>query len=265
VSAAGWSFLIVAGVYLPLLAVRTAWRVRKPGGTPRRTQHLLSVFVVHASTLVLAVLAARYEGIQLFPPASPGVFEAALGLAILIPALATLPWRWSQKSAAEKRRMMWLVPNAARDLWWWALVSVSAGFVEELVYRGVMATLLQRISGSWWLAVALAVTSFCIAHYVQGWRSMAAIALISTAMHATVRLTGNLYTAMVVHAVYDMLAGVLIVRLALRDGVVGTLLVLPRVAVRTPTRATTRRAFPRRPPCRCRSGRTPRRRWSSAR
>ena len=37
-------------------------------------------------------------------------------------------------------------------------------------------------------------------------------------MHALVLLTGDLYKAMAVHVVYDFLAGLMLMRLARRDG-----------------------------------------------
>jgi CAAX protease family protein len=102
---------------------------------------------------------------------------------------------------------------------WWAGVAVIAGVVEEFAYRGVLFVLVQRVVGGWWPAVAVCVAAFSLAHFTQGWRGMASIAAIAFAAHGIVRVTGDLYTAMTVHAVYDFFAGVLILRFARRDGV----------------------------------------------
>ena len=44
------------------------------------------------------------------------------------------------------------------------------------------------------------------------------VALMAAAAHLIVRVSGDLYTAMTVHFVYDFFAGLVILRLARRDG-----------------------------------------------
>jgi membrane protease YdiL (CAAX protease family) len=98
-------------------------------------------------------------------------------------------------------------------------VALTAGIVEEIIYRGVMIALWQRILGSWWAAMMVCVAVFSLVHFLQGWRAMAAIALTAMAAHLIVRATGDLYTAMTVHFVYDLIAGVVLLRCARRDRV----------------------------------------------
>jgi membrane protease YdiL (CAAX protease family) len=222
VTPSGWVFLALICVFLPLMAIRTALRVRQPGRSPTRVQHLTSVFVTQAMTLALALSAARYEDIRLFPPPSLGAFNLAVVLAFLVPTLGTLPMRWSWKSEVEKRRMIWMLPHGSADLWWWTIVALAAAIVEEIVYRGVMITLWQRILGSWWAAMVVCVAVFSLVHFLQGWRAMAAIALTAMAAHLIVRGTGDLYTAITVHFIYDLLAGFVLLRCARRDGVLPT-------------------------------------------
>jgi membrane protease YdiL (CAAX protease family) len=54
---------------------------------------------------------------------------------------------------------------------------------------------------------------------VQGLRTVAIIALMAVGNHLIVRASGDLYTAMAIHFVYDLLAGVVLLQLAKRDGV----------------------------------------------
>ena len=115
--------------------------------------------------------------------------------------------------------MMWLLPHGPSDLWWWAIVALTAGIAEEIVFRGVMFTLWRRILGAWWPAATVCIVLFSLAHFVQGWRAMALIAIMAAAAHLIVRYTGDLYTAMTVHFLYDFFAGVVIMILARRDGV----------------------------------------------
>jgi membrane protease YdiL (CAAX protease family) len=61
--------------------------------------------------------------------------------------------------------------------------------------------------------------AFALAHFVQGWKTVAVIAVLAVFNHLIVRATGDLYTAMAIHFVYDLLAGVILLRLAKRDGI----------------------------------------------
>ena len=214
----GTLYIALIGVALPWLAIRNALRVRKARHLPTRRQHLFSVAFTQGLLLVLALTTARREWIDLFPPPTfplPAVL-AALGLTVL--ALATLPLRWSWRTPEEKRRVLWMLPSRTSDLWWWLLVALTAGIVEEIAYRGVLFTLLARLTGSWWVASIACVIAFGLVHFVQGARTVVIIAVLSLGIHAIVRLSGNLYTAMALHFVYDLLAGAVLLHLARRDG-----------------------------------------------
>lgn len=213
VSPFGWLFLLLTTVLVPLAAFRSARRVRRPGGTPTRRQHLLSVAFTQGWFLFLALAVARTDWINLFPRRPLGPFDAAFVAAFLVPTLGTLPARWRWKPREERERLRWMFPQRPADLGWWALVSLTAGTVEEVVYRGAMFTLWCRVAGTWWTATAICVAAFALAHFVQGWRAMLVIALFTLPLHLVVAYTGHLYTAMIAHALYDLGAGILIMRL----------------------------------------------------
>jgi membrane protease YdiL (CAAX protease family) len=96
----------------------------------------------------------------------------------------------------------------------WVVLSLSAGIGEELAWRGVLPALLAMVSGSLILAIALSVTSFALAHAIQGPRSVLAIATIAAAFHALVFISGSLYVGMVAHFAYDVIAGFTYARFA---------------------------------------------------
>ena len=222
ITPSGAVFLFLTTAYIPFLAVRSGRRVQKATATPTRAQHLVSVFLTQGLGLLVAMFAATYEELDLFPAPRVGWTNVALVFAFLVPSLGSLPWRWSWRTLESKRGMMWMLPNKSSDLAWWVLVSLVAGIVEEIVYRGVMVQLWERLLGGWWPAVAVCAIAFGVAHFVQGWRTVAVIAVLAVANHLIVRATGDLYTAMAIHFVYDLLAGVILLRLARRDGVART-------------------------------------------
>jgi membrane protease YdiL (CAAX protease family) len=218
VSPPGWVFLFLTTVLVPFAAIRSGLRVRRPGGKPTRSQYIFSVFFSQGMGFFTALVAAQYEFVDLFPSPNLGLKNVAMAIAFLVPTLGTLPMRWGWKSTGEKRRVMWLLPNKASDLGWWTVVALIAGVVEEIVYRGVMLVLWQRVLGSWWPAVLVCSVAFAVAHFVQGTRTMVLIGVMAIGNHLIVRASGDLYTAMAIHFVYDLLAGMILLRLAQRDG-----------------------------------------------
>ena len=107
-------------------------------------------------------------------------------------------------------------PAQTRDLGPWFLVSAAAGFVEEIVYRGVMWVLLTRLTGSGTIAAVVCVIAFVLAHGGRGWQRLIVIGALAVVFHALVRLTGTLYLAMALHILYDFIAGVIYLELGKR-------------------------------------------------
>jgi membrane protease YdiL (CAAX protease family) len=220
ISAASWIFLGIICGFLPLAAVLSARKARRQRAAlaPSRRQYLLSTFYIQGMMLVLALAAAKADYIRLFPRPRLGPFNLLVFISFLVPAVGTLPLRWRWNTEPEKRRKMWIVPNRIGDFWWWTLVSLTAGIVEEIAYRGVLFTVWERLLRSRWSAVAVCAGAFAVAHAIQGWRTVAVIVLLAICNHVIVFATGDLYTAMAVHVVYDLLAGFILMRLAQRDG-----------------------------------------------
>ncbi|MBS1712731.1 MAG: CPBP family intramembrane metalloprotease [Armatimonadetes bacterium] len=178
----------------------------------------MSVVVSQALMTVTALLASWREGLDLFPAYRFEAWHLALAAAFIVPTLGTLPIRWEWRGREGKRSALWRLPKTSRDLTWWIWVAVIAGVCEEIVYRGVMFQLWERVfGGGWWPSALLCSAVFAVAHAIQGWRSVAIIFFLALANHAIVLWTGGLYTAMAIHVAYDFLAGVVFIALIRRD------------------------------------------------
>ena len=125
-----------------------------------------------------------------------------------------LPLLWRRSSEDEKRRALLTRPNEPKDLPWWFLVSLAAGTVEEITYRGVMIALLLPLTRNWWIAVAICVLFFALGHANQKLSRMAFVGVIAVGCHVLVWMTGALYLAMAVHFIYDFIAGIIYLRWA---------------------------------------------------
>ena len=111
--------------------------------------------------------------------------------------------------AVERRtRIVYLfMPRDRTEKFLWVLVAASAGFCEEITWRGVQPMLVATLVGNLVAAAALVAVTFGISHMAQGWRSAAVITVFAGAFQFVVWLSGSLYVAMAVHFVYDVAAG----------------------------------------------------------
>jgi len=95
------------------------------------------------------------------------------------------------------------IPRTGTERAWIVLVALTAGFGEELLYRGYFIAVLAP-SLSWWGAAALSVVSFGLAHNYQGPAGIVRAAAIGAVMTLVVAATGSLLPAMVLHATMDL-------------------------------------------------------------
>ena len=213
-------FLAYVLLFLPWAALRSRRRLatlRAEGGAGRpltRAAVWMSTIVSLVILLVLAVLVGRGFGYDFFAlpaldvqvlGATVGAFAACLLLRQVLRAL---------RSEDERRRaVVYLIaPRTPRERVLWALACVLAGVAEETAYRGVgMATLWYALGDAWASALILSA-AFAVAHAAQGWKSGLAVFGIALVMHALVQFTGSLLPAMLVHAVFDLVAGAIIAR-----------------------------------------------------
>lgn len=203
---AGYGFLFLFCILLPIAAVRSAQKLgSRP--YPPRLRFYLSVVPQHLFFIVVSSAAAFREYIPLHFESFDirrSVIVSTLLLAVMVPAMYT---RWRNAVIKRERRAYLFMPNGPREKALWLLLAVLAGIGEELTYRGVMWILLARLMGTYWGAALLASAVFAVSHYLQGWRSMAVIAVFAMIFHWLVWYTGSLIEAIAVHAVYDLIAG----------------------------------------------------------
>jgi membrane protease YdiL (CAAX protease family) len=214
VGSAGAVFLLLFAVAVPLLAYRGRDRLTSIRPLPPRTRVYVSVLLQLTLFLLLGVWTARREGVALWRPADAWpLWGVATAVVLVVMALAT---RGIRRAAVARRepRVYFAIPQGAVEVWLWVAVSLMAGVAEELVYRGVMTELLVRLTGSLGVAWGVAVLAFTVAHANQGLRSAIVIAVFALTAHVLVSLTGTLLFAIVLHAAYDVWAGLEYARLA---------------------------------------------------
>lgn len=203
----GWWHVLFFGVFIPFAVVRSKKRVAAFPKLPDRMRYLPRVIVQQLLFAAVSIYVAREEWIELFPRWTPNARDVAAGVVVLAAMIAYMAPRWKRNVAMRVKRLWLFMPRTPIERVLWSLVALCAGIGEEIVYRGVMFTIVTRLTGSQLVAAATCVASFSVAHWVQGRSSVIAIAGFSAAFHALVGFTGSLYVAMAVHTIYDLAAG----------------------------------------------------------
>jgi membrane protease YdiL (CAAX protease family) len=216
------AYLALVVVLLPIAAVRARSIVgesvdksARDGDSastqgPGRSRLLSRSVLLQVLLFGISLFVARNHGIFLWPSAQVrGRDLLAGGLALAVLSLiGVLSWRIR---SPEERRHMWvrhIIPRTPAQWGLWLAASAAAGVSEEMTYRGVLVVLLSSATASFAIGALLSAGVFALVHYPQGTKSVALVFAIALVLQAVVSVTGALYVAIVVHALYDMLAGV---------------------------------------------------------
>ena len=99
-----------------------------------------------------------------------------------------------------------MLPHNRAEQGWFLLLSLTAGFCEELLYRGYLVWFFAPWTG-YTAAMALAVVLFGIGHAYQGRKGATNATLVGAAMAVFALTTGSIIPGMIVHALIDVGSG----------------------------------------------------------
>ena len=202
----GFWYLTLFGGLIPWAAIRTKRRIAARPLPPKK-RYFVSVIIQQLIFLAVTLVTAYVLGIEVFRRYRPTVAHLGLSLVMLGAAVAVLRPKWRDQVTRRARRIYLVTPVDRTDHLLWLVISICAGVGEELTYRGVMFWLTVWLTSSIPVAVVFCTVSFAVGHAAQGWRSAAAIGIFALGFHGLVLVTGSLYPAMAVHALYDIIAG----------------------------------------------------------
>jgi hypothetical protein len=101
-----------------------------------------------------------------------------------------------------------MLPQRAMEIVLWIGLSISAGFSEELVFRGYFQKQFETLTHRRWLALFLQALLFGISHGYQGIEACVRIALFGTLFGLLALWRGSLRPGMVAHAWSDIFSGI---------------------------------------------------------
>jgi len=103
-----------------------------------------------------------------------------------------------------------LLPQAARELIFFVVLSLAAGFCEEFIFRGYLQRQFLAFAGKHWIAIAAQAFVFGAGHYYQGWRPVIAITIYGALFGILAWLRKSLRPGMMQHGLQDAAAGIAI-------------------------------------------------------
>jgi len=108
-----------------------------------------------------------------------------------------------------------VLPRTRNETAMFTVVSITAGFCEEFLFRGFFLWAIAPWLG-WWGAAAVSLAIFALGHAYQGAKGVIQTGVFGAFYTAIVWLTDSLWPAIVSHVLVDAFAGVM-AWIALRD------------------------------------------------
>ena len=122
-----------------------------------------------------------------------------IGLALRVAHLAT-----------PTKTVMALAPRTGLELLLWIVLSITAGFCEELVFRGYFLRQFSSLGAGVGLGVLASSLLFGVSHGYEGAAGMIAITVYGALFCALVFMRRSLRPGMMAHAWHDIFSGVML-------------------------------------------------------
>jgi len=103
-------------------------------------------------------------------------------------------------------RLALIIPQNDNELARFNLLSITAGIVEEILWRGFLIWYLSQMMPLW-SAALLSTIGFGLAHAYQGWAHLPKVTMVGAAFAGLYLLSGSIWLPMILHAAVDILQG----------------------------------------------------------
>jgi membrane protease YdiL (CAAX protease family) len=131
----------------------------------------------------------------------------AVSLAVLV-GLAHLVGLADPSRVDEAKHLLRAIgPRSLRELLFWVLLSSSAGFCEEIIFRGYLQRQFAALLGNVWIGMLLSAGIFGLSHGYEGSRRMLLIAVYGALFGALTIWRKSLRPGMIAHAWHDSFEG----------------------------------------------------------
>jgi membrane protease YdiL (CAAX protease family) len=121
--------------------------------------------------------------------------------------MAAFHFAAARAGKTESRLLLALIPRTRHERTVFGGLSVVAGLGEEIAYRGYLLAVLAPAFGDPWTAVAVSSASFGLLHAYQGAHGIVRTGVLGALFAAAFVASGNLWPAVAVHTVVDLVGG----------------------------------------------------------
>ena len=179
----GWEWLLLAIMYWGLRLRETTLRqllgVRRAGAAEWWTDIAIGAGFWFGSSIVLATVALLLRFVHLNPE-------------------------------DIRRAVMPLAPATPSELAMWIALSITAGFCEELLFRGYLQQQFSAIARHAWSGIAIAALIFGLAHGYEGISGVLLITLYGALFGVLAFVRRSLRAGMFAHAWHDVMSGLVL-------------------------------------------------------
>jgi uncharacterized protein len=144
--------------------------------------------------------------------ARPLYFLRDLGLGIaflLIVGFALLQALSYLLNPESPKAMSNMMPQTWFEVILWVLMSLTAGFCEEVIFRGYLRRQFSALTRSFVGGIVLQAVVFGLSHGYQGWKLILLISIYGTCFGVFARWRRSLRPGMLAHALEDTAGGLL--------------------------------------------------------
>ena len=171
---------------------------------------LIGVELLLVRFVTIGTKARGYRLIDVFGQRWHNIRDGAIDVAVTAGTVALLRFsgpvlyyflgRWGSNTG-------FLLPKTISESIAWIVVSLAAGFCEELVYRGYLQRQLWSLTKSLPLALVLQAIIFACGHLYQGWRPALVTAIYGLIFGLVAAWRRSIIPGAIAHAAVDILGG----------------------------------------------------------
>jgi uncharacterized protein len=169
------------------------WGVCRSGGTLRE------------------LIGGRWKGVEDF------LFDIVIAVgswfgALLLIAVVALAMGMNHAGNLDdaRKQIGFLAPQSGFEVFLWICLSATAGFCEEVLFRGYLQKQFTRLLRNRWIALVVVSIFFGLGHGYEGSKRMVLIAMLGLAFGIMSLLRKSLRPAMMAHTLQDTISGLLL-------------------------------------------------------
>jgi membrane protease YdiL (CAAX protease family) len=217
----GAAYLAFLLQLLPALSVAQLPLVQDGDPLPRAAVYLSSGVVIlgiGSAGLLVGWRELGFEAMGIALAAWGPVIVWTIGLSLV--ALALL-WAFlllrRVAGIRETSLLAQLLPKSAKEKTLFVFLSFAAGVGEEVAYRGYLIPALTLLLGWDWGAALVSSAAFGFLHAYQGWLGIVRTAALGLLLAGSFILSGVLWPAVLAHTILDVISGLVLGEILVRE------------------------------------------------